>query len=77
MLRLRGEKGGTTVKLSDQDPMPCGAHQGTKMQAVPAKYLDWLDGQPWLKTTRNPEWQAVREYINENRDAIQADIPDD
>jgi len=65
------------MKLTDQDPMPSGKHEGTPMGQVPAEYLDWLDGQDWFRYSQSPKWRAVRQYINENRDAIQAEIPDD
>ena len=63
--------------LTDDSLMPTGAHQDKPMKNVPAKYLDWLIGQSWLRTSRNPDWIRVREYIEANLDAIQADIQDD
>lgn len=65
------------MKLSDEDSMPRGKHRGTKMKAVPATYLDWLDSQEWFRHSPDYGWQLIREYINENREAIQAEIPDD
>lgn len=67
----------TLDPLGDDDAMPCGAHQGTKMRSVPADYLDFLAGQQWLWTSRNPDWIRVRQYIRDNLKAIQDEIPDD
>jgi hypothetical protein len=44
------------------------------MGKVPAKYLDWVLGQTWLATSRNPDWIAVRAYILANEKAIKAEI---
>lgn len=63
--------------LTDRDPCPCGKYKGTPMGEVPATYLDWIDGQEWFRYTQTPAWVQVRHYIDRNRDAIQADIPDD
>ena len=63
--------------LSDKDPCPTGAHEGTPMGQVPAKYLDWVIGQRWITKTRNTDWIRIRDYIEANLPAIQADIEDD
>ena len=51
--------------LTDGDPMPFGVHKGAPMRDVPATYLDWLRGQPWLS-----QWPAVAEYIEQNTHVI-------
>lgn len=52
-------------ELTDQDPMPFGAHKGKPMEEVPASYLDWLRGQDWLS-----QWPAVADYIERNASVI-------
>jgi uncharacterized protein (DUF3820 family) len=63
--------------LTDEDPMPMGTHQGKPMRKVPARYLDWLLGQPWFTAARSGPWARVRQYVLENQTAIQAEIQDD
>lgn len=62
------------MTLTDDSPMPSGAHAGTPMKDVPAKYLDWLLGQKWFQGSS--QWAPVREYIETHIDAIQAEIED-
>lgn len=61
----------TLQPLSDDDPMPFGAHKDKPMRDVPADYLDWLHGQPWLD-----KWIRVKKYIENNRDAIDKELKD-
>lgn len=57
--------------LNDHDPCPVnGQWKGKPMQSVPASFLDWLDGQPWL-AKKHPD---VKEYIARNRKAINQDL---
>lgn len=55
--------------LTDKDPMPFGKHKGKPLEKVPAGYLDWLDGQPWLDA--HP---GVRDYIAANRSVIDKEL---
>ena len=59
-------------KLTDDSPMPFGKHEGVKMRDVPASYLDWLRGQPWIKS-----WPAVHAYIRRNEDVIDEELEDE
>ncbi len=54
-------------QLTDDAPMPYGAHKGTKMGNVPADYLIWLHDNE--KAT-----PPVKEYIEENRDILDMEI---
>lgn len=56
-------------KMDDDSLMPFGNHKDTPMRDVPARYLDWLSGQPWIG-----QWPLVLEYINENRDVIDSEL---
>jgi len=50
-------------KLTDNDEMPWGKHQGISMANVPADYLLWL-------YKENKCSDNVREYIKENLDVL-------
>ena len=54
-------------QLTDDAPMPYGAHKGTKMANVPADYLIWLYDNG--KTS-----EQVRQYIEENKDVLDIEI---
>ncbi len=60
------------MTLSDKSPMPFGTHKGCPMSQVPAKYLDWLIGQPWIKN-----WPEVEQYTLANKQAIDLELEDD
>ena len=45
--------------------MPFGKYKGVDMDQVPADYLDWLHGQPWIK-----KFPAILDYIEDNRELI-------
>lgn len=55
------------MKLTDNDLMPWGIHQGTKMANVPADYLLYLYREG--KCDR-----PVKEYIIDNLDALKAEV---
>ena len=55
--------------LTDNDLMPFGEHKDKKMIDVPASYLDYIDGQPWIE-----KWPQVRDYIKENRSVINQEL---
>lgn len=55
--------------MDDDDLMPFGKHQGTPMGEVPAHYLDWLIGQPWVS-----QWPAVQQYILDNKAVIDCEL---
>lgn len=57
--------------LTDRDSMPFGKFKGKAMGEVPASYLDWLHGQPWLK-----DWPKVLAYIEENRTVLDKELED-
>lgn len=54
---------------SDTDPFPFGKYQGIPYGKVPADYLDWLHGQPWIR-----KWTAVLAYIEANRRVIDTEL---
>lgn len=54
---------------SDDDLFPFGVHKAKRYGDVPAKYLDFIDGQPWID-----QWPAVKAYIAKNRKAIDRDL---
>jgi hypothetical protein len=57
----------SSLGLSDTDPMPvAGVHLNKPMEKVPASYLDWLHGQPFLRR----KYPEVYDYIERNRKAI-------
>lgn len=58
-----------SIALDDDDPMPFGKHKGTPMGEVPASYLDFLHGQPWIR-----DWPAVLAYIESNRELIDMEL---
>ncbi|TXH52713.1 MAG: hypothetical protein E6Q97_14945 [Desulfurellales bacterium] len=62
----------TTKELTDLDPMPFGAHRGTPMQDVPARYLHWL----WTNGKREDARCPVAAYIRKNLDALKKEHPD-
>lgn len=51
------------------ETMPFGKYAGEEMDQVPAEYLDWLHGQPWISS-----WPEVLDYIEKNRKAIDMDL---
>jgi len=55
--------------LTDQSPMPFGAHVGKPMEEVPADYLLWVRD----NVKRYPE---VLAYIEENITALMKECPD-
>ena len=55
--------------MRDGDPFPFGKHKGTKMKDVPADYLDWLRGQPWIG-----QWPLVDAYIKRNKSVIDYEL---
>lgn len=55
--------------LGDNDPMPFGKFKGYPMKRVPADYLDWLIGQPWINTH-----SRVEAYIVANKKLIDAEL---
>ncbi len=58
------------LELSDKDPFPFGPKfKGVPMKDVPASYLDWLRGQPWIGN-----WTGVANYIERNKRAINQDL---
>lgn len=54
--------------LADDDLMPYGKYQGTKMANVPAEHLIWL-----LENNRSGNG-AVHKYILYNEDALRSEI---
>jgi hypothetical protein len=58
-------------KLTDSSPIPFGKYKGRKMKTIPASYLDWMRGQPWID-----EWPMVLDYINRNSDVIDQELKD-
>ncbi len=55
--------------LNDDSPMPFGAHQGTPMGKVPAKYLDHIIGKDWIGN-----YPEVEEYIMRNKKVIDMEL---
>ena len=62
-----------TLRLTDTSPMPFGKHAGKQMQKVPASYLLWLDSEMERAANCDGPRRAVREYINENRKALESE----
>lgn len=58
----------TPYKPNDSIIMPWGKHKGKKMEDVPDDYLYWLHG---TKISNNP---PLRKYLDDNIDAIIANI---
>lgn len=58
------------VTLIDSDLMPFGDHKGKRMDQVPADYLSWAEGQPWLYK----QWPDVADYIQRHKASIDADL---
>lgn len=54
--------------MDDQSPMPFGKYKGRKMEDVPASYLLWFREQGGIG--------PVREYIEENLQALLKECPD-
>lgn len=52
--------------------MPFGAHEGTPMQDVPARYLHYL----WTNGMREDTRSEVADYIRRNVDALKQEHPD-
>lgn len=68
----------STTKIpipQDIDPFPFGKYgpkgQNLTYGEVPAKYLDWLDGQEWTTA-----WPAFKAYIDANRGYINQELED-
>lgn len=65
------------TELTDQSPMPYGAHVNTKMEKVPASYLLWM----WNDGVRaavdeDSKRGTVARYIRDNMNALKMDDPD-
>lgn len=58
-----------TRPLTDESIFPFGKYRGQKMKEVKSDYLDWLDGQAWIK-----DWPAVKDYIARSRKSIDQDL---
>lgn len=58
-------------RLEDTDKFPFGQYrkQDKTFNEVPAEYLDWLHGQPWIG-----KYPAVLDYIERNRKAIDMEM---
>ena len=50
--------------------MPFGKHKGQSVDDVPAKYLDWLRDQDFVRTDHPHIWK----YITDNEDVIDSEI---
>ena len=61
--------GSNTPVPTDDDPFPLNPHKGKPYGSVPAKYLDWLRGQPWR--ANHPEVMA---YIKANEKYIDLEL---
>lgn len=59
------------MPLTDNSPMPFGKWKGRPMKTVPAEYLDWLRGQPWIE-----DWPQVLEYLQKNKSVIDQELAD-
>lgn len=59
-------------KLTDRSKMPFGKHKGESLASVPDQYLLWLHGE--LEAKCSPFARPLREYLDENLDAIKANI---
>lgn len=57
--------------MNDGSPMPFGKYKGTRLGLVPAHYLDWLIGQPWIE-----DWPKLEQYIVENKKALEEELED-
>jgi hypothetical protein len=55
--------------MTDDSLMPFGKYKGKKMIDVPARYLLWLNDQPYIDSPAN---RAVRAYIADNMDVLKA-----
>ncbi len=59
------------VPLTDEDICPIAKkHPNTKMQDIPASYLDWLYGQDWLRSKHPRLWA----YIVRHEDVITQEL---
>lgn len=58
-------------QLTDQseNPIP-GKHYRIPMGKLPATFLDWLRGQPWLEK----KYPTVAEYITRNKKVIDYEL---
>lgn len=65
-----------STPLTDKDIMPFGqfAQQKVTMREVPAWYLRWLKNQYEINGCRGEDNERVRQYINENWDAIELEL---
>lgn len=59
------------MALTDSSKFPFGKYKGRKMKEVPAEYLDWLHGQPWIE-----DWGEVLAYIKASRKVIDQELAD-
>lgn len=57
-------------QFTDNSKMPFGKYKGRRMIDVPDEYLLWLHGE--LEKKCNPFSMAVKNYLDENLDAIKA-----
>jgi hypothetical protein len=55
----------------DKEEFPFGLHRGTPIGKVPATYLDFIHGQPWIKS-----WPRVLAYIEANRKYLDIELED-
>jgi hypothetical protein len=59
------------LPLTDEDICPIAKkHPNTKLKDIPASYLDWLYGQPWLRTKHPRLWA----YIARHEDVITKEL---
>jgi len=57
--------------LNDNSPCPVnGKHFGKRMEAVPASFLDWIVGQPWV----DAKYPEVVRYVEKNRKVIDMEL---
>lgn len=57
----KGRSAQEVVSIYDE-PMPFGKHEGTKLQDLPANYVEWLLEQEWFQD----EYPDYYEYLEEN-----------
>ena len=56
----------------DNYKIPFGKHQGTKLDQLPASYLDWLVGQDWIE-----KFPVVTQYVKDNREHIDRELEEE
>jgi hypothetical protein len=57
---------------TDNTIMPWGKHKGMKLKDVPASYLLWCYGQPWMKDG----WPQLYAYLKAHEDQLMAEKVD-